>query len=280
MTYLFGPFRYDAAQRLLFRGDELVPLGPKTIDLLHVLVERQGRVVEKAELMQLVWPDARVEEIGLARNVSLLRKALGDESEEPVYIATVPKRGYRFVAEVRVEGDGAAEPEAARDADRSMRRPGGVWLWAGLGALVAGLGYYQFFVPSRLAEGAGGGAYVAVAPLACECDGGEEALAESYGDALVTELARRGGVSLAGPSTVKRYRWARVSMSVMGRLLGLDALVEGDLERRGGARRVNLRLVDVRTGRVIWAERFEGEAAEAGAVAGVLHARLTLRSGR
>jgi DNA-binding winged helix-turn-helix (wHTH) protein len=79
-VFAFGPFHYDAEQRLLFRQDEVVPLVPKAIDTLHVLLERRGRVVEKAELMKLVWPDTTVEDVGLARNISLLRKALDDES--------------------------------------------------------------------------------------------------------------------------------------------------------------------------------------------------------
>ena len=78
----FGPFHYDAEQRLLFRQGEVVPLAPKAIDTLHVLLERRGRVVEKAELMKLVWPDTTVEEVGLARNISLLRKALGEAGRQ------------------------------------------------------------------------------------------------------------------------------------------------------------------------------------------------------
>jgi DNA-binding winged helix-turn-helix (wHTH) protein len=103
-VFAFGPFHYDAEQRLLFRRDEVVPLVPKAIDTLHVLLERRGRVVEKADLMKLVWPDTTVEDVGLARNISLLRKALDDESGQ--YIETIPRRGYRFVAEAPVKGPG------------------------------------------------------------------------------------------------------------------------------------------------------------------------------
>lgn len=95
----FGPFEFDAGQRLLTRDGQPVPLMPKTADLLHALLERRGEVVTRAELMRLVWPDTRVEETGLARNIPLLRKALGDEGAESRYIETIPKRGYRFLAE-------------------------------------------------------------------------------------------------------------------------------------------------------------------------------------
>ena len=92
-VYCFGPFRYDSGQRLLFRDNETVPLAPKVVETLRVLVERHGTVVEKAELMREVWPDTTVEEIGLARNISQLRKALGDENEAGKFIETLPKRG-------------------------------------------------------------------------------------------------------------------------------------------------------------------------------------------
>jgi imidazoleglycerol phosphate dehydratase HisB len=77
MTYKFGPFCYDAEQRLLFREGELVPLVPKALETLHVLLEHRGRVVEKSELMTLVWPDTHVEDVGLAFGLAL-SKALGD----------------------------------------------------------------------------------------------------------------------------------------------------------------------------------------------------------
>jgi len=113
----FGPFRYDWEQRLLFREGETVPLAPKVGETLRVLLERRGTVVGKAELMRAVWPDTRVEDIGLARNISQLRKALGDESESGRYIETLPKRGYRFVGEVVTEGvedSGLAHAKAVR----------------------------------------------------------------------------------------------------------------------------------------------------------------------
>src|SRR5215470_954723 len=97
--YEFGPYRLDAAERLLWRDGEVVPLQPKTFDVLLALVERHGRLLEKDELMRAVWPDTVVEEVNLANNISILRKTLGDNGER--FIETAPKRGYRFVASVR-----------------------------------------------------------------------------------------------------------------------------------------------------------------------------------
>jgi DNA-binding winged helix-turn-helix (wHTH) protein len=115
--YEFGPFRLDVAERLLSRDGEAVPLSPKAFDLLLALVERQGRLLEKTELMKLVWPDTYVEEANLSYNISLIRKALGDDAEGRQFIETVPKHGYRFIAEVRREKAGGAASSAQTIAD-------------------------------------------------------------------------------------------------------------------------------------------------------------------
>jgi DNA-binding winged helix-turn-helix (wHTH) protein/Flp pilus assembly protein TadD len=94
----FGPFRLDAAKRVLWRDGRIVPLPPKALDLLAALVEQRGDVVTKDELLKRVWPDTFVEEANLSVNVSALRKALGEGPEGQPYIETVSRRGYRFAA--------------------------------------------------------------------------------------------------------------------------------------------------------------------------------------
>ena len=95
--YEFGPFRLDPAERTLWRGNEIVPLTPKAFDTLHLLVRNSGHLLEKDELLRALWPDTFVEEGSLSNNIFLLRKALG---EDPAFIETVPRRGYRFVGAV------------------------------------------------------------------------------------------------------------------------------------------------------------------------------------
>src|SRR5262249_23976006 len=99
--YEFGRFRLDSVSRLLWREGEIVPLTPKAIDLLLFLVESRGRLVTKDELMSAVWPHTFVEESNLTSYVSILRKTLQESPEERQYIETIPKRGYRFVADVQ-----------------------------------------------------------------------------------------------------------------------------------------------------------------------------------
>jgi Tol biopolymer transport system component/DNA-binding winged helix-turn-helix (wHTH) protein len=108
--YEFGSFRLDAQERLLQRDGAAISLTPKAFDLLLALVERHGHLLEKDELLKKVWPDTFVEESNLSSNISLLRKALGDGENGQKFIETVPKRGYRFVAEVREAPREANEP--------------------------------------------------------------------------------------------------------------------------------------------------------------------------
>jgi len=101
VLYEFGNFRCDPAERLLRAGDKPVSLTPKAFDILVALLESNGRLLSKDELMRRIWPDSFVEEANLTVNISALRKVLGETDNSQQYIETVPKRGYRFVAAVR-----------------------------------------------------------------------------------------------------------------------------------------------------------------------------------
>jgi DNA-binding winged helix-turn-helix (wHTH) protein len=103
--YEFGPFQLDPPERLLLCDGQPVPMPPKAFDLLVLLVERGGHLIEKDELLKTVWRGSIVEEGNLSVTVSFLRKALNDDRGLHKYIETVSKRGYRFVAEVRRVGE-------------------------------------------------------------------------------------------------------------------------------------------------------------------------------
>lgn len=107
--YEFGPFRLDSAEHLLLREGEPVPLRPKVFDILLVLVENRGHLVEKNKLMNAVWPNTFVEEANLNKNISMLRQALGENQSAHEYIETVPKLGYRFIAAVKELESGTTE---------------------------------------------------------------------------------------------------------------------------------------------------------------------------
>ena len=130
ISYEFGAFRLELTSRRLLRDGEAVALTGRTFDTLLSLVEHAGRIVDKDELMRWVWPDAVVEESNLSQQIFLLRKTLGEGPKDHRYIATVPRRGYRFVATVtRVDAAGESRtlrpghPARAQAAQRVLDEP-------------------------------------------------------------------------------------------------------------------------------------------------------------
>jgi DNA-binding winged helix-turn-helix (wHTH) protein/Tol biopolymer transport system component len=134
-TYQFGPFRLDGEKRILYQDGQRVPLTPKVLDTLIVLLENHGQIVEKNELMRRVWADAFVEEGNLTVNIFLLRKVLGKGLNGTPCIETIPKRGYRFAASLQIAGPTTIEtlPSAAdgarteRSADKIESRLSDSW---------------------------------------------------------------------------------------------------------------------------------------------------------
>jgi len=139
--YEFGPFRLDPPQHVLLQDGRAIPLPPKAFEILVLLLERRGALMSKQELQERVWPDTYVDENNLAQQISLLRRFLDEDAEDPRYIETVPRVGYRFVAETRVTASGdngrapgveswhppAVEPSIAgyASAGREVERDGG-----------------------------------------------------------------------------------------------------------------------------------------------------------
>jgi DNA-binding winged helix-turn-helix (wHTH) protein/tetratricopeptide (TPR) repeat protein len=111
--YEFGEFQLDAQQKILLRDGERIHLHPKTFATLLALVESNGTVITKDEILAKVWPDTFVEESNLTKNISILRKALSNGHDHSDYIETIPTVGYRFVAQVRQPPNGKVEPSVA-----------------------------------------------------------------------------------------------------------------------------------------------------------------------
>jgi len=111
--YEFGPYRLDPVRNLLLLGESAIPLTPKAFDILLFLIENDGQVVSREQLIQRLWPDTFVEDSNLAKHISMVRRALGETVLDHRYILTLPGRGYRFAAEVRtVPNDGNGQAPA------------------------------------------------------------------------------------------------------------------------------------------------------------------------
>ena len=123
--YEFGPFTVDSVKCVLHRDGKVVPLNMKAFDILLLLMQNRGEVLEKDQLLRMVWPDTVVEENNLARNISALRKALDEHPNQHEYVLTVPGRGYRFVATVReLEGPDDSWPPFTPDRGAESSIPG------------------------------------------------------------------------------------------------------------------------------------------------------------
>jgi len=122
--YEFGPFRIDPPERLLTSQGHSIAVTPKAFDVLVILIQRSGRLVEKSQLMEAVWGDSFVEEGNLAVAISTLRKALGDDlGKERRYIQTVAKRGYRFVGDVREVADPEIQSSSSQAIEIAVAAP-------------------------------------------------------------------------------------------------------------------------------------------------------------
>ncbi len=275
--YEFSPFRLDPAERRLLRNGEPVALTPKCFDLLVVLVENSGHLLEKGDLLTRVWPGQFVEEGSLSFNVSELRKALGEGQGGQTYIETVRKKGFRFVAAVReisvADAGGAAEPEPASGeandegsaisilspaADPPRRAVSRLKLAAAILA-VAALALLAFLVWTRrrviaVEERLRSVAVLPFQPLAAAIR--DEPLELGVCDALITRLATLEQLVVRPTSSVIRYNRVGQDPLMAGRELRVDAVLEGYIQRSRDRIRVTARLLRTADGKSLWSGQF------------------------
>jgi DNA-binding winged helix-turn-helix (wHTH) protein/tetratricopeptide (TPR) repeat protein len=226
--YNFGPFQLDTGTQVLRRDGKSVPLKPKLLELLILLVESSGRIVRKDELIKHFWPDTFVEEGNLPVSVCELRKALGEVRGDRQYIETVPRRGYRFVARVSEAG------EASVQLDR---------------------GDPSAEVTSNRAAGWANGT-IAVLPFKAIGMMGDQYLALGMADALITRLSNLRQITIRPTSSVRKYDREQDPV-VAGRDLRVEWVLEGSVQKSGKRIRVTVQLVSVGDGLSLWAETFD-----------------------
>jgi DNA-binding winged helix-turn-helix (wHTH) protein/TolB-like protein len=260
--YEFGRFRLNAMERLLTRDGEVVPLTPKVFDLLIVLVENNGHMVDKDELMRALWRDTFVEEGNLTQNVSTLRKALGESQNGYHFIETVPKRGYRFVADLgeASENDTNAAVNAARlpdhqsSARRSHLKTGIlVGCLALIGLTIAGYALRVVRKPAPTVRRS-----IAVLPFRLVGGvNGDESVVFGMTNVLINRLINIKSVQVRPARPVSKYSGIHRDAVAAGRELGVDVVVDVDILRNADSVRVNVQLVGVEGEQVLHGLTFE-----------------------
>jgi TolB-like protein/DNA-binding winged helix-turn-helix (wHTH) protein/Flp pilus assembly protein TadD len=264
-----------------------VPLTPKVFDLLEVLVRHSGHLVEKDELLREVWPDSFVEEGNLNRNVSILRKVLGEDVSGQPYIETVPKRGYRFVAKVKIltgEDLEKANSERAR-LDAQVRVPeiikanpesgfqpkGTSWshrwlVFSGLAALMIGTVIYAWMhwkVQTALKPEIKS---LAVIPLQnLSGDRSQEYFADGMTEALISNLAQIRALRVISRTSVMQFKGSQKPLPALpeiARDLGVDGVIEGAVQRENGQVKVSIQLIHAPTDTHLWARAYERAATD------------------
>lgn len=259
----FGSYTLDLDERVLFRDGQPVPLPPKDLETLIVLVENAGHIVEKDELLQKVWPGVFIEEGNLSRRIFNLRQLLGVNSDGRPYIETIPKRGYRFAADLL---NGLTDTSQEQIEQRpAIARFKSIKLWplalSAVLVLTAAL-LSHFFWPVSSPPAAK--VMLAVLPFENLTDQQDDYFADGLTEEMIAQLGELQPAKLgviARTSTV-RYKNTRETAAQIGRELGVQYLLEGSVRRSGGRVRITAQLVRAAEQTNLWSETYERPLAD------------------
>ncbi|HEX5731701.1 MAG TPA: winged helix-turn-helix domain-containing protein [Blastocatellia bacterium] len=290
--YEFGPFRLDPAERLLLRDGQAVQLTAKAFDTLLVLVENSGQVVKKDYLLEQVWSDTVVEESTLAQNIFTLRKTLGEDSHENRFIETVPKFGYRFVADVRelaereeqtvvqtkAKREGARKPEASDDKKRSRAAFKPMTLLVAASVLLVGIvaALVYFWPLNKNAATTAEVRTIAVLPFKPISPADrDEYLEFGIAETLITKLSQVNQLVVRSMGSVRKYEGLEQDPIAAGRELKADYVLEGGLQKRDDRIRITARLIRVKDGQSLWADTFDENSTDVFRVQEVISEQMT-----
>jgi TolB-like protein/DNA-binding winged helix-turn-helix (wHTH) protein/Tfp pilus assembly protein PilF len=289
--YRFGPFEVRTSAREIFRNGNRIKLRGQPYLILEVLLNRAGQVVSREEIREAVWPaDTFVDfEHGLNSSVRKLRQVLSDSADNPSYIETLPRLGYRFIAPVTIVAEAPEAPaETAAVTPVALSPPsvhaaakGSVpWLssrWkllslclvavCALGVIFIGIAQSRGWMSwpfSSLKPAAKASApakrfgSIAVLPLQnLSNDPAQEYFVDGITDELITDLAQLGSLRVISRTSVMHYKGGNKTVPEIGRELGVEALVEGTVERVGDRVRIRVQLIDTASDHHLWARSFD-----------------------
>jgi TolB-like protein/DNA-binding winged helix-turn-helix (wHTH) protein/Tfp pilus assembly protein PilF len=275
----FGVFEVDLRAGELRKHGLRIRLQEQPFQVLAMLLEHPGEVVGRKELQKKLWPaDTFVDfDHGLNKAINKVRDALGDSAESPLFVETIARRGYRFLAEVKVgDTDPVRGPELAtpsHPAEEVRRRPDRAskptllehylpsrsWMLAVSGLLIL----LASFAVWKLHSGNGPSPVIrslAVLPLeSLSSDASQDYFADGMTDELISDLGQISALRVISRTSVMAYKHARKSLPEIARELNVDAVVEGTVIRSGDRVRITAQLIEASTDKHLWSQSYEGE---------------------
>jgi DNA-binding winged helix-turn-helix (wHTH) protein/Tfp pilus assembly protein PilF len=235
LIYKFDSFRLDPANHLLTHHGQPIQVAPKPFEILSLLVQRHGQIVHKDELINSIWADAFVEEANISQNIFLLRKLLEKNADGRQYIETVPRRGYRFVAKVRIEQQRKATPKSDQRIQGHVRAKG-----KGASALRQN-GMHSLAVLPLVNVGE---------------DPDMEYLSDGITESLINSLAQLPYLRIIARTAVFRYKGRDILIKDVGHDLNVDFVVMGRTAMRGDTLNLQVELINVVDESQSWGQQY------------------------
>jgi TolB-like protein/DNA-binding winged helix-turn-helix (wHTH) protein/Flp pilus assembly protein TadD len=268
----FDVFELDIRALELRKRGAKVRLQGQPLLVLAALLEHSGKLVTREELRAQIWPaDTFVDfDHSLHNAIARIREALGDSSEKPRYIETLPRRGYRFIAPV--ERVVVPEKQPLRQVEQVpelvMRRPQArsrpLWAFVVSGVVILAALIGLLLVASHRTSAASSVHSIAVLPLEnLSGDSSQDYFADAMTDELITDLAKVGGLRVTSRTTVTLYKHTNKTLPEIARELNVDAIVEGSIMRSGQRVRVTAQLIHAPADQHVWAETYERDSGDA-----------------
>jgi len=273
----FQSFRLDTANHSLLRGQERVPIPPKAYDVLRYLVENPGRLVTQDELLESVWPETYVNPEILRKYILDIRKVLGDRPDKPVFIETVTKRGYRFIAPVIEEGStesvdlpisgGAKEKVGIERGDSEKQKSFGrshlrkLAAVAVLAAVAAAATAGEFWIARKKEirrRSAANATSIAVLPFVNLSAGkDQEYFSDGLAEELIADLTKVPGLKVVARSSAFQFKGKNEDLRSVGHKLGVSNVLEGSVRKEGDRVRITAALTKVDDGFQLWSESYD-----------------------
>jgi DNA-binding winged helix-turn-helix (wHTH) protein/TolB-like protein len=261
--FSFDDVSVDCENFRILKAGVMITLTPRAFDVLVVLLRQPGRVVEKRELFDQVWGETIVTDNALTKIIKEIRQTLNDDANAPRYIETVPKRGYRFIAEVEekaqreIPSTPTARPPHATTPPFIISKLALTLSAAGLIAVLSFVGWLLFrqkpagTTPSPIRS-------IAVLPFKpLNADSRDESLEMGMAETLITRLSNLRQVVVRPMSAVRKYTDVQQDPVKAGREVQADAVLDGSIQKVGERVRVTVRLINVRDGTPVWSEQFD-----------------------